>query len=98
MENAILLILLLLILFVPTFLMQRRQRRQLEKITSIQEALTIGEEVVTTAGIHALVRGISESEVVLEIAQGMEVTFEKTAVVRSLTKERAAVNAGDAEG
>lgn len=75
---------LILVLFlVPLFLSARRQKREQGKILSLQDSLVPGDEVLTTAGLHATVVEIGESTVDLLISPGVVTTWEK-AVVRSL--------------
>lgn len=82
MGNAILLILLLVILVVPSLMLQRKQKRRMDEIRVLQENLLLGDRVVTTAGIHGVVRGITRETVDLEISRGVNVTFEKIAVMK----------------
>lgn len=66
---------------------QQRQRKELEKrIASLQK----GDEVVTTAGIHAIVHNVKERTVVLKIAEGVMVEFDKPAVSVVKKKDAAA--------
>lgn len=66
---------------------QQRQRKELEKRIS---ALQKGDEVVTTAGIHALVHHVKDRTVVLKVAEGVLIEFDKPAVATVLKKETAA--------
>jgi len=66
---------------------QQRQRKELEKrIASLQK----GDEVVTTAGIHAIVHNVKERTVVLKVAEGTLIEFDKPAVATVLKKDAAA--------
>ncbi|WP_264513478.1 preprotein translocase subunit YajC [Luteolibacter rhizosphaerae] len=66
---------------------QQRQRKELEKrISSLEK----GDEVVTTAGIHAIVHSVKERTVVLKIAEGTMVEFDKPAVATVIKKQSAA--------
>ena len=63
---------------------QQRQRKELEKrIASLQK----GDEVITTAGIHAIVHNVKEKTVVLKLAEGVMVEFDKPAVATVLKKD-----------
>ncbi len=63
---------------------QQRQRKELEKrIASLQK----GDEVVTTAGIHAIVHNVKDRTVVLKIAEGVMVEFDKPAVASVIKKD-----------
>ena len=66
---------------------QQRQRKELEKRLA---ALQKGDEVVTTAGIHGIVHNVKEKTVVLKVAEGTMIEFDKPAVATVLKKESAA--------
>jgi preprotein translocase subunit YajC len=63
---------------------QQRQRKELEKRIA---ALQKGDEVVTTAGIHAIVHNVKERTVVLKVAEGTLMEFDKPAVATVLKKD-----------
>ena len=63
---------------------QQRQRKELEKRIS---ALQKGDEVVTTAGIHAIVHNVKERTVVLKVAEGVLMEFDKPSVATVLKKD-----------
>ncbi|TAE73454.1 MAG: preprotein translocase subunit YajC [Verrucomicrobia bacterium] len=66
---------------------QQRQRKELEKrIASLQK----GDEVITTAGIHAIVHHVKERTVVLKVAEATLIEFDKPAVATVVKKEAAA--------
>lgn len=66
---------------------QQRQRKELEKRLS---ALQKGDEVITTSGIHALVHNVKEKTVVLKVAEGVMIEFDKPAVASVMKKESSA--------
>jgi preprotein translocase subunit YajC len=66
---------------------QQRQRKELEKRIS---ALQKGDEVITTAGIHGIVHNVKESTVVLKVAEGTMIEFDKPAVATVVKKQAAA--------
>ena len=47
----------------------------------MQDSLTIGTPVMTTAGLHGTVAGLGENTVDLEIASGVVVTFARPAIM-----------------
>ncbi len=63
---------------------QQRQRKELEKRIS---ALQKGDEVVTTAGIHAIVHNVKDRTVVLKVAEGVLMEFDKPSVATVLKKD-----------
>ncbi len=93
MDSIIVLVLILIVVTIPSFIIQRKQRRQMEQIRQLQDNLTIGDRVVTTAGLHATVRGIDETTVELETSEGVISTWEKFAIIRNLTETNAAPEA-----
>ncbi|AKK06074.1 preprotein translocase, YajC subunit [Corynebacterium mustelae] len=86
-DSVFLLIVVLALVALPSFIIQRKQRRHLDKIREIQDSVVIGDTIVTTAGLHAVVRGISETTVELETASGVVSTWEKYAILRNITQE-----------
>lgn len=95
--SIILLILILIVVISPTFIMQRKQRRYLDTIRQLQENLIIGDVIITTAGLHAIIRGITDTTVELETSPGVVSTWEKHVVIKNLTQEKKAQPAADAE-
>ena len=95
--SIILLILILIVVMTPTFIMQRKQRRYLDTIRQLQENLMIGDVIITTAGLHAIIRGIADTTVELETSPGVVSTWEKHVVIKNLTQEKKAQPAADAE-
>lgn len=77
-------VLFLVIMYFLLIRPQQRQRKELEKrISSLQK----GDEVVTTAGIHAIVHNVKERTVVLKVAEGTLMEFDKPAVATVLKKD-----------
>lgn len=95
--SIILLILILLVVMTPTFIMQRKQRRYLDTIRQLQENLMIGDVIITTAGLRATIRGITDTTVELETSPGVVSTWEKHVVIKNLTQEKKAQPAVEAE-
>ena len=95
--SIILLILILLVVMTPTFIMQRKQRRYLDTIRQLQENLMIGDVIITTAGLRATIRGITDTTVELETSPGAVSTWEKHVVIKNLTQEKKAQPAAAAE-
>lgn len=94
--SIILLILILLVVMTPTFIMQRKQRRYLDTIRQLQENLMIGDVIITTAGLRATIRGITDTTVELETSPGAVSTWEKHVVIKNLTQEKKAQPAVEA--
>ena len=94
--SIVLLILILIVVMIPTFIMQRKQRRYLDTIRQLQENLIIGDVIITTAGLHATIRGIADTTVELETSPGVVSTWEKHVVIKNLTQEKKAQPAVEA--
>ena len=63
---------------------QQRQRKEMEaRIASLQP----GAKVVTTSGIYALVHSIKERTVVLKVAEGTMLEFDKSAIASVQPKD-----------
>ena len=73
---------ILVLAFVLLIVLPARQRKKLqEQQRTLQESLTPGTPVMTTAGLHGTVVALGEGTVDLEIAPGVVVTFARQAVL-----------------
>ena len=73
---------ILVLAFVLLIVLPARQRRKLqEQQRTLQESLTPGTPVMTTAGLHGTVAALGEGTVDLEIAPGVVVTFARQAIL-----------------
>ena len=74
--------LLLVAMFVLLIVLPARQRKKLQQQqTEMQNSLTVGTPVMTTAGLHGTVAGLGEKTVDLEVAPGVVVTFARPAIL-----------------
>ena len=74
--------LILVATFVLLIVLPARQRKKIqERQTTMQNSLTVGTPVMTTAGMHGTVAGLGEKTVDLEISPGVVVTFARQAVL-----------------
>ena len=86
---------ILVLAFVLLIVVPARQRKKVqEKQRALQESLTPGTPVMTTAGLHGTVAALGEGTVDLEIAPGVVVTFARQAV---LEVRKPAVEAQDVD-
>ncbi|WP_405177180.1 preprotein translocase subunit YajC [Nocardia sp. NBC_01377] len=72
--------LLLVALLVPMFLGVRRQKREAEKVSTMQESLKIGDSVTTTSGLYGTVIDLDDETIDLEIAEDVVTTWLRAAV------------------
>ena len=89
--------LLILVLLVPMFLGSRRQKKAMAVAQEMQESLKIGDKVLTSAGLHAVVAGLQDTTVDLEIAEGVVTRWERVVVREVLTDEVLEDEASDVE-
>ena len=73
---------ILVLAFVLLIVVPARQRKKIQQQQrALQESLTPGTPVMTTAGLHGTVAALGEGTVDLEIAPGVVVTFARQAVL-----------------
>lgn len=77
----LLLPLLLVALLIPMFLGVRRQKREMAKVTDMQDALKVGDRVVTTSGLFGTVVELDDATVDLEIAEEVVTTWLRKSVL-----------------
>ena len=74
--------LLMVALLVMLFVLPARQRKRMQQQQQeMQNSLTIGTPVMTTAGLHGTVAGLADKTVDLEVAPGVVVTFARQAIL-----------------
>ena len=77
---------LVLMFVVLYFVMIRPQMRRQKEAKAMIEALAKGDEVVTAGGVLGRVTRLGESFLHVEIASGVEIQIQRTAVVQVLPK------------
>ncbi|WP_018685929.1 preprotein translocase subunit YajC [Actinokineospora enzanensis] len=81
MNQALLPLLLVAVLAIPLILGSRRQKRMVAQQQELQNALAVGDRVMTTSGMYATVSDISEEATIgLEIAPGVETVWLRQAI------------------
>ncbi|MCW4353252.1 preprotein translocase subunit YajC [Hoyosella sp. YIM 151337] len=85
----LLLPLLVLLLLVPLFLSVRRQKKEVDRQRTLQDALTIGDRVMTTSGMYGEVVALGETTVDIQIAPGVVTTWLRVVVRDIVTEEDA---------
>jgi preprotein translocase subunit YajC len=71
------------------FLLIRPQQRQRKEQQARIAALQSGDKVVTSAGIHGIVHNVKEHTVVVKVAEGTMIEFDKMAITTVHKKEAA---------
>lgn len=78
------------------FLIVRPQRRQSALRKQLLDAVRVGDEIVTSGGIHAVVVSLADDTVEVSIAPGVEVTLSRGAIAGRLSAPDLAGPADDA--
>ncbi len=79
-------LLLPLIILLPLALLIMRQRKQQREFAAQQERLSVGDRIMTTAGLYGTVTRIDADTMQLEVAPGLTLTWAKAAVGRIVTE------------
>ena len=75
-------IVLIALFAVVLFVLPARQRKRMQaKTQELQDSLTVGTPVMTTAGLHGTIAGLGDKTIDLEIAPGVVVTFARQAIL-----------------
>lgn len=77
---------ILLMIVVFYFFMIRPQQKKSKDQKAFKDTLQKGAKVVTIGGIHGKIAEVKEATFVIEIANGIKITIEKSAVSMDLTK------------
>ena len=87
MQSSLMTMLPLVLMFVVLyFVMIRPQMKRQKEHRAMIEALAKGDEVATAGGLLGKVTKLGDSYLALEIANGVEVQVQRTAVVQVLPK------------
>ncbi len=87
MESSLMSMLPLVLMFVVLyFVMIRPQMKKQKEHRAMIEAIAKGDEVVTAGGLIGKVSKMGESYVGVELAQGVEVQMQRSAIVQVLPK------------
>ena len=69
------------------FFMSRPQSKRQKEIKKVRDSLKQGDKVITAGGIHGKIKNVKENTVTLEIADGMNITVEKTSIYATAPEE-----------
>jgi preprotein translocase subunit YajC len=87
MESSLMSMLPLILMFVVLyFVMIRPQMKKQKEHRAMIDALAKGDEIVTAGGMIGKVTKLGESYVSVELAQGVEGQFQRSAIVQILPK------------
>lgn len=71
------------------FLLIRPQQRQRKEQAARIAALTASDKIVTTSGMHGIVHNVKEHTVIVKVAEGTMIEFEKSAIAMVHKKDNA---------
>ncbi len=83
--SPLMLMFLMIVMFY--FLLIRPQQRQRKELAARIASLQTGDKVVTTAGIHGIVHNLKEHTVVVKVAEGTMIEFDKPAIATVQKKD-----------
>lgn len=73
-------IMMVAIIAIFYFFMIRPQQKRQKKEKEAIEAINVGDKVVTIGGVHGRVKEVSDTTFLVEVADGVKIKFEKSAV------------------
>ena len=77
---------LLLMFVVLYFVMIRPQMKRQKETKTMIDALAKGDEIVTAGGMLAKIKTVGDSYLTIEVANGVEIQIQRTAVIQVLPK------------
>lgn len=80
---------MVLIMVVFYFFMIRPQVKKAKEHKKLVGELTVGDKVITTAGIHGKIVGSNETTFLIEVEGGTKIRFDKSAISLDATKAAA---------
>ncbi|GHT05900.1 preprotein translocase subunit YajC [Bacteroidia bacterium] len=73
-------IMIVLLFVIMYFFMIRPQQKQRKEIEKQRAALTTGDKIITAGGVHGKLKEINDATYVIEVADGVKITIDKTSV------------------
>ncbi len=77
------LIMMVAIIAVFYFFMIRPQQKKQKEVQKAREAMKNGDKVVTAGGIHGRIKEVGDTWLLVEVADGVRLKFDKTSVFAS---------------
>lgn len=78
----------ILIIVVFYFFMIRPQQKRQKELNKMRDELTKGTEVMTNGGVYGKVAEVKDNIIVVEIADGVKVKFDKAAIATVLNAKK----------
>ena len=83
--NGFMLPVLMVVMFY--FLLIRPQQRQRKEQAARIAALKTGDKVITTAGVHGIIHNVKDKTVIVKVAEGTNIEFDKASIASVARKE-----------
>lgn len=80
MGLELLLPLMIIGLLVLMFMQSSKQRKAMKAVQQMQDSLQVGDDVLTTSGLHATVVSVGEESLTLEIAPGVRTQWDRRVI------------------
>ncbi|HMM02093.1 MAG: preprotein translocase subunit YajC [Prevotella sp.] len=88
-SSGSMIVMMVLLFAIMYFFMIRPQQKKQKALQEARNAIKVGDKVVTAGGIHGKVKEVNDSTFVLEIADGVKITIEKSSVYVSAADTQA---------
>lgn len=82
METLISLLPIIIMFIAMWFILIRPAQKRQKQTLEMQNALQRGDRVVTVGGLHGTIEAVDDTAVIINIADGVNVRFEKGAIGR----------------
>lgn len=82
METLISLLPIIIMFIAMWFILIRPAQKRQKQTLEMQNALQRGDRVVTVGGLHGTIEAVDDTTVILNVADGVNVRFEKGAIGR----------------
>lgn len=76
---------LLMLVLVFWLLAVRPAKRRQQAHRTLIDSVTVGQQVVMASGLHGTITALTSEEVHVEVAAGVVVTFDRGAILRTVT-------------
>ncbi|MCQ2216128.1 MAG: preprotein translocase subunit YajC [Bacteroidales bacterium] len=76
----------IIVIAIMYFLMIRPQQQRQKKLNEFRDSLKKGDQVMTTGGIYGKISEVKEDVIVVEVAEGVKMRFDKSAILSATDK------------
>jgi preprotein translocase subunit YajC len=80
-------IMMVIMVVIFYFLLIRPQQRQRKELAARIASLQSGDRIITTSGIHGIIHNVRDTTVVIKVAEGTMLEFDKAAVATIQKKD-----------